>query len=158
VLYGRVVSKRERLIRFVLIAGILTTVATSAPQGFVRDAFEMRALSPLDVARVRIVYSADASRQADDMRIEFVWGGSGTIMLVPDDPALPPVQLDSRHDIDARLLCGDTCDLGFTIDVGDAASGTLEVTATAERAGDGSLCFPDNRDFEGDATVEVIFE
>lgn len=152
-------SKRERLIRFVLIAGILTTVATSAPEGFVRDAFEMRALSPLDVARVRIVYSADASRQADDMRIELVWNGTGAPMLVPDDPALPPVQLDVRHDIDARLLCGDaTCDLGFTIDVGDAAGGTLEVTATAERAGDGSLCFPDNRDFVGDATVEVIFE
>lgn len=152
---------RDRAIRYVLTAAVLTTVATSAPEGFVRDDLESAAISPLDVITLRVVFSTDTSRQAESMEIRLAWSGATPITLVPDDPGLPTISLAGFDTIDALAPCSlvdGPCELVFTLDAGDAGSGQLEVTAIAERGGDPSFCFPDNRDFQGDATVDVILE
>lgn len=151
---------RDRFIRAVLVVAIFTTIATSAPEDFSREDFEIANLAPQEVLTLRVVFSAAASTQAEELSITFDWSSSTPIMLIPDDPALPPQQLTGLDSFDALAPCSlidGPCELVFSIDAGEA-DGQLLVTARASRAGDPSFCFPDNRDFEGDATVEVIFE
>jgi hypothetical protein len=81
-------------------------------------------------------------------------------MIVPDDPALPAVELAGAHVYDVAEICvaAGPCELAFSIDPGDAGSRTIEVQGSVGRGGDPSFCRPDNRDFTEDATVEVIVE
>jgi hypothetical protein len=151
---------RSRFIRSVFILAVLTTIATSAPEGFSRDDIDTVSLAPMDVRRVRVIFSVAASEQAEALDIQFDTTSSTPIMLVPDDPSLDAVDLTDFHAFDALAPCSlisGPCELAFTLDAGDA-NAAVTVSATASRAGDASFCFPDNRDFSDDATVEVIFE
>jgi hypothetical protein len=155
----RLTSKRG--VRSVIVVGVLTTIATSAPQGFSRDGTAERTLQPGDVAHVTVVFNRSANDQADHLGIEFFWTSSAPATLIPDDPAQPTRPLTGFERIEADELCVEAgpCTLGFSIESGSLENaGTLEVTAVADRAGDASFCFPDNREFSADAAVEVTFD
>jgi hypothetical protein len=150
---------RDRIVRTVIVIGVLTTIATSAPNGFVRDDSEERSLVAQDVVHVTIAFTAAASEQADSLRVELSWTG-GSVTVIPDDPELAAPSLDTRFaTVDLRDACLEAgpCTVGFSIDAGES-TGTLTVLGIAERFGDASFCFPDSREFVGDATVEVTFD
>ena len=151
---------RDRLFRGVLIVAILTTIATSAPESHVVAEAQETALEANTVKRVRVVFSAAANEQAGSMTVKFADGIGVPIMIVPDDPALPAVELISSHTYDVLEVCVEAgpCELAFSIDPGPAGELTIEVEGAMGRGGDPSFCRPDNREFTDDATIEVIFE
>ena len=149
---------RDRLFRGVLIVAILTTIATSAPESHLVVDEQTVALEPQTVIRVRAVFNAAVIQQAGSLSVNFSVGAV-PVMVIPDDPALPAVEVASFHQFDVLELCLEAgpCELAFSIDPGDAG-GMIEVEAVASRGGDPSFCRPDNRDFTDDAATEVIFE
>jgi hypothetical protein len=152
--------RHELAIRVILVTGILTTIATSAPPS---DSVQDERSVPVDamgVTTLQVRFSAAAVEQANDLRLLFVASAGATVTLVPDDPAQPVVPIVGTVEIDATELCAPTgpCELGFSLDAGDdPAASLIDVTAFASRGGDASFCFPDNDPFTADATVEVVF-
>jgi hypothetical protein len=151
---------RDRGLRFVLIVGVLTTVATSAPEGFFLVEDASRDLPPLEVAHVTVVFGAGTL--GDGMGVTFdLEGEPGTVvMIVPDDPSVPAFEISELGDqrVDVLALCPTVpCEVGFSIDPAEG-SGNLRVEAESRRAGDASFCFPDNRSYAEGATIQVIFD
>lgn len=152
--------RRELAIRVLLVIGILTAIATSAPPSDSVQDTRSAAVDSAGVTTLRVRFSAAAVEQASDLRISFLASSGPTVTLVPDDPAQPVVPIIGTLDIDATELCASTgpCELGFSLDTDtDPASTLVDVTASASRGGDPSFCFPDNDPFTADATVEVVF-
>lgn len=151
--------RRELAIRVLLVIGILTAIATSAPPS---DSVQDERSVPVDdsgVTTVRVRFSAAAVEQASDLSLSFAPAGA-TVMFIPDDPAQPVIPIAGFVDLDATAFCAPTgpCEIGFSLDVVDDPTPALvDVTASASRGGDPSFCFPDNEPFTEDATVEVVF-
>ncbi len=142
---------REHLGRLVLIVGALTMLATSAPQSF-----EINNGTTVNRdTRVRVRFSADAV--GDSMSVVFSWDGTEAATVTPD-PAVPQaaymVAPGANVTYDVASVCEGPCEFIFTIDAPESA-GTMYVEAISGREGDPSFCFPDNREFSADATIEV---
>lgn len=152
--------RRELSIRVLLVIGILTAIATSAPPSDSVQDTRSIAVDNAGITTLRVRFSAAAVEQASDLHLFFSASSGPTVTLVPDDPAQPVVPIVGTVDLDATELCAPTgpCELGFSLDTGEAPASTLvDVTASASRGGDASFCFPDNDPFTEDATVEVVF-
>ena len=151
--------RRELAIRVLLGIGILTAIATSAPPSDSVQDTRSATVDNAGVTTLRVRFSAAAVEQASDLRISFLASSGPTVTLVPDDPAQPVVPILGTLEIDATELCAPTgpCELGFSLDTDpDPAPTLVDVTASASRDGDPSLCFPDNEPVTADATVEVV--
>lgn len=145
---------REGSFRFVLIVGVLTTIATSAPQHFILADAATVSLQAQTVKHVTVRFSADANEPADELSVRLS-GNVGSAMIIPDDPRIAP---GTSLSIDALMVCPETgpCELGFSLDPGDELSASVDVEAQATRFADASFCFPDNREFKPTATVDVV--
>lgn len=142
---------REHFGRFVLIVGAVTMLATSAPQSF-----EINSDTTVNSdRRVRVRFSAEAV--GDSMSIVFSWDGTEPATVTPDPGVLQPAYViaptqSARYDV--ASVCDGPCEFIFTIDAPESA-GTMHIEAISGREGDPSFCFPDNREFSADATIEV---
>jgi hypothetical protein len=152
--------RRELAIRVLLVTGILTAIATSAPPSDSVQDERSITVDSSGVTTLRVRFSAATVEQASNLHLSFGASSGPTVTLVPDDPAQPVVPILGTLDLDATELCAPTgpCELGFSLDTGEDPAPTLvEVTAFASRGGDASFCFPDNAPFTEDATIEVVF-
>ncbi len=141
---------REHSARLVLIVGALTMLATSAPLDYELHDYTTVAGESL----VHVRFSPDAA--GDVMKVVFTYEGADSATITPQ-PGFPQAAYalvagqSATYDVEA--LCADGCELDFTI--ASAPDDTTYVEAISQRAGDASFCFPDNREYDTSAIVEV---
>jgi hypothetical protein len=138
-------------------------VATSAPEGFVLEESAQTTFEGPEVGRLRVVLSEAAVLDADDGALIELRGPSG-LLVVPDDDRLEVRTLGSPGESSYFFrpvdLCPEDgpCELGFSLDPEGERLVGLEVRVELRRRGDASFCFPEQRVFSDEATIDVLFE
>jgi hypothetical protein len=155
---------REPAVRVVLIVSALASVATSVATYEISDTAEGVVRGP-GVSRVRVLLNDVAVEEAESIRVDFRRrdqrvSGDIAIDVVPDHQELEAFVLGAVHSVEASAACAGpgACEIGFSLHVEAEADVPLEITARLGRLGDGSLLFPDDRDFSDAARVEVRLE
>jgi hypothetical protein len=147
--------------RLLLIAGALTTIATSLNDATRSDSAQV-ALDPGTTHRVTLHMARVFPDTADDILLTFRAAGPGRmIRIVPDDPQLDMRELDTSTTVDTTYenlqeRCGtaDPCQLGFSVELlaGDLVDITVEALAAKwDRGG----CSRVPSDFPATAAFEL---
>ena len=157
-------------IRIVLVIGLLTTVATSAPEDFYLDGQSGMTFTGPTTVRAFVSANGDAIQHADQFQVEFellaAQGGPFMVSVIPDDPTreVQNASVDAGGSIigfyDAIESCDGeaACEFGVSFDIPADATVRFEIRGSLIAYGDPSFFFPENREFPASATVQVGFD
>lgn len=152
-------------VRLVLIAAILTTVATSAPRNFEISATDEHTLSA-GTTRISARTNQIGVAHADQLMLELELRTAmapmqNTATIVPDDSAIAPETVvvstgltDRSYQLLAVCTRDKDCDAGVSIDVSAGSPITVTAIATLVRFARGG----GDRSFPNGATVDVGFQ
>lgn len=146
--------------RVVVAIGAVATIATSAPEDFEISAEAFVDVSLPEVRRLTVAANESAN-VADSVKLEIdVDSTRQTYVVVPDDPSFDIVEGSGAETLDIEEMCppSGACELGFSIDADGEGPATLSAFVTFRRAGDPSFFFPESRDFDDSASVELFFD
>lgn len=161
---------KDLSIRTVFLVGVLTTLATSAPQHpeLVETYSDSNRAGP-GAHRLYVRANAETTTYMSRFLVDIqVWanGGDGTTTFdaVPDDPVFAIESIPSQGATSLSFLlsevciAGEDCEFGITFDLPANVSIDVDVRAELTAEPDGSSCFSDSRDFSEDDEIEIGFD
>lgn len=152
---------------FVLVAGVLVTIATSAPIDDIRMSEDTRQIDAGETLHVVLRANQAVVKNANAVTLTLWYesfdGTSPEMRIIPDDPEQPiATAIDTwSSSPELMLQCpsdGD-CEIGFSVELTDETQ-IVRLHAIAEaRESDTPACIvPANPSFPSNATVEVAFD